>query len=177
MIIAFPIILIFNNPILAYNIILLFSFILSGYSMFLLIDYYITDKQVSFVGGIAFAFCTVRFAHLGHLQLLTVQWLPLCLLYLDRFLHKGDHRSLILLYIFYVLQILSSWYLAFYATISLVIYALLVTLTNKVIYKNLFTIRHVLMIILFVVSVGLVVTPFAFALFSSFSRIWPCKIS
>ncbi len=114
MLVAFPVISITRNPVLAYNFILILSFVVSGYGMFLLINYYIKDKYSAFLGGVIFAFCAIRFAHIYHLSLLTTQWLPFTLLYLDKFLRAGKNRDLVLLYIFSVLQVLSSWYLALY---------------------------------------------------------------
>ena len=161
MILAFPIILITRNPILAHNVILILSFILSGYGMFCLINYYIRDKYSSFIGGIIFAFCTIRFAHIGHLQFLTVQWLPFVLLYLDKFLRRGDYKNLILLYVFFVLQILSSWYLAFFTTISLGAYASSLFMIDKDIRIYIFQPSYQRKWILFTFFVAIAIAPFA----------------
>lgn len=163
--IAFPVILITHNPVLAYNLILILSFILSGYGMFLLIDYYIKDKYSAFIVGIIFAFCTIRFAHFGHLQLLTVQWIPFALLYLDKFLHGGRYKDLTLLYVFYVLQVLSSWYLAFYTTIVIGAYIFSIFILNKEIYGNLSQRSYQLKLILALTCSAATVAPFAIPYF------------
>jgi len=162
MVVAFPVILITHNPILAYNIILFLSFVLSGLGMFLLIDHYINNKYSAFLGGVVFAFCTIRFAHTGHLQLLTAQWMPFALLYLDKFLHKGDYKNLALLYVFYVLQTLSCWYFAFYITITLGVYALSVFVINKDLRKKLFHQSYQLKLILFLICALAIIAPFAY---------------
>ena len=162
MLIALPAILITHNPILAYNLILFLSFVISGFGMFLLIKYYIKDNYSAFLGGVVFAFCTIRFAHIGHMQLLTAQWMPFALLYLDKFLRKGDYRNLALLYMFYVLQILSCWYLAFYITITLGVYTLSIFITNKDLRKNLFQRSYQMKAILFIICTLAVVAPFAY---------------
>ena len=161
MLVALPVIMITHNPILAYNLILFLSFVLSGYGMFLLIKYYTKDKYSAFVGGVIFAFCTIRFAHIPHLQLLTAQWMPFALLYLDKFLHRGNYRNLVLLYVFYILQVLSSWYLAFYTTISLAVYALGIFILNKKVRKNLSCHSYILKLVLFIICTIAVVAPFA----------------
>ena len=160
MLIAFPIIAITHNPILAYNIILILSFILSAYGMFLLINYYLENKYSAFIGGVIFAFCTIRFAHIGHLQFLTVQWLPFALLYLDKFLHKGNYKYLILLFIFSVLQVLSSWYLAFYAVISLGVYAICLFIIGERVRENVFQRSFQLKSVLFIIGAIIVIAPF-----------------
>ncbi len=162
MLVAFPVIIITHNPILAYNIILFLSFVLSGFGMFLLINYYIKDDYSAFLGGIVFAFCTIRFAHIGHLQLLTAQWMPFALLYLDKFLHKGDSKNLAILYVFYVLQILSCWYHAFYITITLGVYTLCIFMINKDLRRNLFQHSFQIKSILFLICTLAVVAPFAY---------------
>jgi hypothetical protein len=162
MLVAFPVILITHNPILAYNLILFLSFVISGFGMFLLINYYIKDSYSSFLGGVVFAFCTIRFAHIGHMQLLTAQWMPFALLYLDKFLRKGDYKNLAFLYMFYVLQILSCWYLAFYITITLGVYTLSIFITNKDLRKNLFQRSYQTKSILFILCTLAVVAPFAY---------------
>lgn len=162
MLIAFPAIIISHNPILAYNLILFLSFILTGFGMFLLINYYIKNTYSSFLGGVIFAFCTIRFAHIGHLQLLTIQWLPFALLYLDKFLHKCDYKNLAILYLFCMMQILSSWYHAFYLTITLGIYTLLLFIIDRDLRNNIFQNSFQIKSILFVISVAIVVAPFAY---------------
>jgi len=156
--VAFPIIVTTNNPVVSYNVIFLLSFILSGFGMFLLTDYYLNDKYSAFLAGIIFAFCTYRFAHLGHLQLLTAQWMPFSLLYLDKFLHKSTYNNLFLLLIFLVLQVLSSWYYAFYISIALGLYFVYLSICvfsirNKIIHDSDFKLKSVLFLILFMIII------------------------
>lgn len=162
MLVAFPVILITHNPVLAYNLILFLSFVLSGFGMFILINYYTKDSYSAFVGGVIFAFCAIRFAHFDHMQLLTTQWMPFALLYLDKFLHKGDYRNLALLYIFYVLQVLSCWYLAFYITIVLGVYAFGIFMTCEEARKKLFRRSYQIKSILFLICSLMAVAPFAY---------------
>ncbi len=151
--IALPIIVATDNPVLSYNVIFILSFILSGFGMFLLTDHYLNDKYSAFLAGIIFAFCTYRFAHLGHLQLLTAQWMPLSVLYLDKFLHKTTYTNLFLLILFFVLQVLSSWYYAFYITIALGLYFVYLSIfdqsiRNKILHDSDFHLKSVIFIVL-----------------------------
>ena len=162
MLFAFPIIAITHNQILAYNLILILSFILSAYGMFLLINYHIENEYSAFIGGVIFAFCTIRFAHIGHLQFLTIQWLPFALLYLDKFLHKGNYKYLISLFIFSVLQVLSSWYLAFYTIICLGAYGICSFFINTDVRKNIFQRSFQIKSALLVIGAIIVIAPFGF---------------
>lgn len=161
--VALPILVTTNNPILSYNVIFLLSFILSGFGMFLLVDYHLNDRYSAFLAGIVFAFCTYRFAHLGHLQLLTAQWMPFSLLYLDKFLHKTTYDNLFLLLLFFVLQVLSSWYYAFYISIALGLYFIYLSIfdlsiRNKIIHDSDLKLKSALFLILFMI----IVLPFTF---------------
>jgi hypothetical protein len=81
----------------AYNSLVLLSFTLSGYGTYRLALHVLAHdvdrdevakhpgpaRLAAFVGGAAFAFSSYRFVHLlGHLDLLSTQWLPLFVLFL-----------------------------------------------------------------------------------------------
>jgi hypothetical protein len=81
--IGIPLQLLGLNLVATYNLILLSSFVLAGYSMFLLCHYLTGHRWASFVGGIVFAFAPYHFAHTyGHMNLISVQWMPFYVLLL-----------------------------------------------------------------------------------------------
>ena len=161
MVFAFPIILLTNNPVLTYNLVLILSYALSGLGIFLLADHYIDDKRASFVAGAVFTFCSFRMAQFVHLQILTAQWIPFALLYLDKFLDKPDNKNMFFLYLFSVLQILSSWYLAFYLSISLALYFIYMALFDPKTRARLFDPKFVLKVLALLVLMALTIAPFA----------------
>jgi hypothetical protein len=72
-----------TGVVLLYNLLFLSSFVLSGYFMYLLVARIVRRRDLAFVGGLIFAFCAYRGVRgVGHLSLLTTQWMPLCLLLL-----------------------------------------------------------------------------------------------
>ncbi|MBN1219514.1 MAG: hypothetical protein JXM69_11335 [Anaerolineae bacterium] len=81
---AFPWQLCFGEPILAYNLSLLATFPLAGWGMYLLALHWTGHRRAAFIAGLVFAFHPYRFAAIAHLQLLTFQWLPYALLFLDK---------------------------------------------------------------------------------------------
>jgi len=94
-VIALPIALLLGLP-AAYNFVVFLSFMLSGYAVYRL-SLYVLEQEVdpgglvvhagaarhaAFVAGAAFAFSSYRCVHLlGHLDLLSTQWLPLFVLF------------------------------------------------------------------------------------------------
>ena len=81
----------------AYNAAVLFSFVAGGYGAFLLALYALrgrasrgTSLAAAFIAGIVFAFSPYHFSHtLGHLQLISLQWIPFYVLYLVRGLDRA----------------------------------------------------------------------------------------
>ncbi|MGH8070511.1 MAG: hypothetical protein ACRERE_35790 [Candidatus Entotheonellia bacterium] len=117
-----PIALVTDNPIFAYNALFILSFALSGFAMFVLVFYWTGAFWPSIVAGTLFAFAPCRFAQIGHLQLLNFFWAPLALMFLDRFLRAQRWLDLLLLALFYWLQVLSSVYLGYMITIAVALY-------------------------------------------------------
>ncbi|NJN81640.1 MAG: hypothetical protein HC802_04685 [Caldilineaceae bacterium] len=70
-----------TNVVVLYNLLFLSTFILSGYFTYLLALRIVGRKELAFFAGIIFAFCSYRGVRaVGHLSLLTTQWMPLALL-------------------------------------------------------------------------------------------------
>jgi len=111
-----------GNPILAYNVVLLVSFVLSGFFTFLLAHLWLKDTYAAFLAGVLFAFCPARVGQLGHLQILTVQWTPLALLFLELFFRSGQIRHLLGFLLAYAWQYLSSFYLGYFLSLLVAAY-------------------------------------------------------
>ncbi len=102
------------GEILSYNALVLLSFVLSGFGAYMLAMHLSGERLPSLLGGVLYAFCSYRMAHLaaGHLNLLGTQWLPFLLLCIDRALATGERRPALLAGLFFALSALSSWYYA-----------------------------------------------------------------
>jgi hypothetical protein len=135
-VLALPLQVFTGEPIVAYNLSLLASFPLAAMGMYWLFLRWTGRRGPAFLAGLAFAFAPYRLAAIAHLQLLTVQWLPLSMLALDRLLgyrspgegvfpsHRRWHTSVALFVVFATLQILASWYLAVFSVLILGLYTL-----------------------------------------------------
>jgi hypothetical protein len=105
-----------------YNFLVVLSFVASGYGAYrLLLELLAADAHpagaderrhlAAFLGGAVFAFSVYRFAHLlGHLDLLTTQWLPFFALHLVQSARRPGARAPILAALFLALTALSAWY-------------------------------------------------------------------
>jgi hypothetical protein len=107
-----------GNDVLAYNTVLLLTFAGSIVTATLLARQFTRWTAAALLAGLAFAFMPYRFGHLSHLNLLSLQWLPLVLLCLIRFLQTGRRGWAIGLTVAFLLQALSSFYYAYLAAIA-----------------------------------------------------------
>ena len=128
---AMPVLLIFRNPILAHNCVFLFSFAASGFSMYLLVKHLTGGSRLAgVVSGIIFAFCPYKIAHFTQLQMLSTQWMPFALLFLDKALCGQRWRDFFLFTLFFNLQALSSYYYALFFGVAVGILLLFYVVTG-----------------------------------------------
>lgn len=111
----------------AYNTVVLLSWVLAGYGVYLLLLWLLpaTHMPVSrhlaaFIAGVIFTFAPFHMAHLlGHMQVMSLQWIPFYVLYLLRAIHQQQLgqdwlRSAILAGCFLTLTGLCDWYFVLY---------------------------------------------------------------
>ncbi len=133
--IALPVALLTGEPTAAYNFVFLSGFVLSGFGMYLLMLSLTRNRLAAFLAGAAFAFAPYRMASLAHIQLVTVQWLPLALLALRRVVRADDYpgqrvfarrrRAVALLVVFTWWQIAASLHGGLFLALALAVAALM----------------------------------------------------
>jgi hypothetical protein len=138
----------------AYNAVVLLSWVLGGYGMFLLARHVLGARTVAatlaaFVAGMIYTLSPFHMAHLlGHMQVMSLQWLPFYILYLlrstaqSRGMRFGDNgichnseahpaelrtpthwvRSALLAGLFLVANGLSDWYFVLYLLLFTALY-------------------------------------------------------
>ena len=113
-----------DNPILTHNLMFLLSFILSAFGLYLLAYRLSGNRYAALIAGLVFAFSPYRASHFSQLPLLTMQWMPLALLYLDRYLGRRKAKDGLLFCAFFVAQSLSCFYYALYTGLAVALYLL-----------------------------------------------------
>ena len=121
---AMPVFWLGGNALMAHNLVFLFSFALAGLGAYMLAFELTGSRPASLVAGLAFAFAPIRFGHLGHLQILTTQYMPFVLLYLHRLAQRPLWRYALCLAFFWVLQILSCGYHGMYISLAVGLFIL-----------------------------------------------------
>jgi hypothetical protein len=104
------------GPTISYNSLVWLSFVGSAFGVYLLALRVLGpggSRRAAFLGGVLYAFSAYRFSRMmGHLDLLSTEWLPFAVLFLLRSAREGGWRNAGALALFTVLTGLTNWYLA-----------------------------------------------------------------
>ena len=119
-----PILAASGNPILVYNLTFLGTVFLAAVGMYLLAFHVTRNRGAALLAGLFYAFSPYQFGHIPQVQLLSIGWLPLTLLYLDRFWAKGRRHDGLMLALFMAAQTLSTFYYGFQVVLVVGIYVL-----------------------------------------------------
>lgn len=82
-----------GNAVLASNLGVLLALTLSALIMFLLVQRLTDSSAAAFLAGLAYAFNSFTRNELFRIHVLNIQWWPLALLFLDRFVRGGKRRD------------------------------------------------------------------------------------
>jgi hypothetical protein len=105
----------FLSLVQAYNTMVVFSFVFGGITAFWLC-YFFTKKYVpSLIGGFIFTFSSYHFAHaIGHMQLVSLEWIPLFILLWWQLLTKPRYRTVVGSAVVLLLVLLCDYYYFLY---------------------------------------------------------------
>jgi len=101
-----------TDPWIAYNAIIFYSYFFSALGGYIFVRYLTNNNFAGVWGGIFWGFCFFRIHHIGHIQIISYQWFPFIALFLMRTLREPTLKNAGLLTLLFVLQALTSWYLA-----------------------------------------------------------------
>jgi hypothetical protein len=113
----------------AYNVLVVFGFVAGGCTAFLLCREVTGAYWPSVVGGAIFTFSSYHFAHAqGHMNLVSLEWLPLFILFWRRFVRAPDSatgiKTGILSSLVLFLVLLCDFYYFFYSVVTAVLFYL-----------------------------------------------------
>jgi hypothetical protein len=93
----------------SYNFLIILSFVLAGYGAYRFAYYVTKDKKASFFSGLVFGFSAYHFARAwGHLNLVTIQWIPFYVLFLFKMRKEASLKNVFLAVFFLVLTALMA---------------------------------------------------------------------
>ncbi len=146
----------------ATNIMVTFSFVVGGLTMFWLVYYLNRSYVVSLFGGFLYTFSSYHFAHgLGHLQLVSLEWIPLFILLWWMMLERWRYKLAVGAAFTLLLVILCDYYYFFYSVITATIIFFYFWLTKKF---KLSDAKVLKVLAVFLVVCAVLVGPFVLAL-------------
>lgn len=104
--------LLFDSPWAGYNLLIFLAYFLSCAGGYRLVREVTGSRHAAVWAGIFWGFMFFRVHHIGHLQILSCQWMPFLAVALVRFQRGPTVRRGLVFALFFVLQALVSWYLA-----------------------------------------------------------------
>ncbi len=120
----------------AYNILLIASSVLSGYFTYLLVKEVTGSRRAGIVGGLIWTITQYRVVEQAHIQMLTTQWIPLMFFFAER-LRKGVGKHTIIWFVVATwLMLVTNIYLAIFASLSFVLYAVIMIVLRSTSLKN-----------------------------------------
>ncbi len=134
----------FFSLIVTYNILILAGFALALVSMYLLALYLTKNRYASFIAGIIFAFSPYHTAHaLHHINLSSVEFIPLYVLFLFKMFDEPCKKHSILAAVFLTMLSLNSWYYLVYMVLFSILYLLWHVIVVKRGVVNIVTMKYI----------------------------------
>ncbi|MEI6043808.1 MAG: hypothetical protein WCS37_05395 [Chloroflexota bacterium] len=122
-----------GGAVAGYNFIVLFSLTFAAYGAFCLARYLWSNSGAALIAGVAFGFSTYHFAHLlGHLNLLSSEFMPYYILFFLKALNTGKLRPALLAVFTLICGILLELQYVLYMAIFSVAYLFYLTLVTVI---------------------------------------------
>ena len=119
-----PVRLLTSHPWVGYNLLIVAAYYLSCVGGAALTHEVTGSKIAAVWGGVFWGFLFFRVHHIGHLQILSYQWIPLAIAALLRFWRRPGVGTAMMFVLAFVAQALVSWYLAVILVVALAVVAL-----------------------------------------------------
>src|SRR5438552_17401345 len=116
-----PLYAITHDVVLCYNVLLIASLVASALAMHLFVRSAVSTEIGAYLGGLAWGFGSYHFAHLIHLQLQSLYFLPLTFLFVHRVIAGRRSRDVVLLGVPAALQAVSSVYYGIIGGLALIV--------------------------------------------------------
>lgn len=152
--------LITKEPLVVYNFNVIISITLLAFFSYLFVYSLTRNIYSSFLSGLSLAFSPFMLGRVFQLQVPTVYWIPLSLLFYFRFIKSYKSSDYAFMCIFSVLQILNSFLPGYFLLLCYMVLIIMHTIQKKIILKKIFTRNIILISIITIFFVILVSIPY-----------------
>ncbi|MBV9181790.1 MAG: hypothetical protein JO356_10800 [Acidobacteria bacterium] len=149
-----PIYALTGNSILASNVVMMATFFLSAIAMYLLVRWWLGNRWAAAVAGFVYGFAPARVYQMPRVHIINLQFIPLIVLFLLRFLRSGRRGNLVTFSALIFLQALCSMHGGVFAVIVVVAF-----LVAELIEERNFWTRRALAVLGSMVTVGAILLP------------------
>src|SRR3989344_5149645 len=118
-----PLFLIFNNPLIIQNIYILSTFVIAATGMYLLCFHFTKSFWPSFLAGFMYSFSLYHIDHAGQVSTTSIQYFPFIFLFLFKSMETKEKRNILLFWLFFTLNFLSTLYYGLFILVPLGIFA------------------------------------------------------
>lgn len=139
---------IIGEPIAVVNFTLISSLALLGFSIYLLSFYLTKDFFASLFAGILVIFSPTVLDKANHLQILTIQWVPLATLFFLIFIKTQKSKFLIISLLFFLLQTYNSFLPGYFILFSYLIFFIYSWFYDKKKTKKIINKKNILVVLL-----------------------------
>ena len=103
-----------NEPAMAYNVNLILSLAFLGFSTFLLVKYMTKNSLTSFISALLIICSPFILGRMFQLQVVSIQWVPLSILFFLKFLNEKKFSFLLFSNIFLLIQVANTFLPGYY---------------------------------------------------------------
>lgn len=153
-------VLLLKQPVVAVNFTLISSLIMLGFSMFLLTYYMSKNWLTSLYIGILVVCSPAVLDKYVHLQILTIFWLPLSILFFLHYLKTRRIVFFLLTLLCFIFQTYNSFMPGYFIVISLSVIYIFCFLQNKKQTRKLFKILHILLFMITALLILPIIIPY-----------------
>ena len=149
-----------GEPVAIVNFTLISSVFMVGFFTFLLSFYLTKNFWASAVSGLLLIFSPVFLDKKTHIQILSIQWIPLSILFFIIFTKNFKTRYLFLSLLFFLLQFYNSFLPAYFLIFFYVICLLFIWIKDRKSLKRIFTKNNLLIIVLLLLLIIPIIKPY-----------------
>jgi hypothetical protein len=153
-------VLILKSPIVANNINTIISLTLVGFFTFKLSKYLSKNNIISFLSGCLIIFSPAFLAWLLNLQVITIYFIPLAMLFLIKYLDSKKHKFFIGFLVALVLQTYNSFMPGFFIVFASFFICMFFCFKNKQNYKIIFTKINLSLILFSFLLIAIIAIPY-----------------
>jgi hypothetical protein len=154
-----PVVLL-KSPIVATNVNLIISLTLVGFFSFKLTQYLTKNNLISFLSGSLMIFSPAFLAWLVHIQIISIYFVPLAILFLIKYLEYKQNKYFIGFLTCLVLQAYNSFLPAYFIVFAALFICLFFIFKNKNNYKIIFTKQNIFLSVLTFILIAIIAIPY-----------------